>query len=83
MVVVLTCSAVFAKQFAVFPDGKELRSPDGKFVIRSVDYAPRPHEFSGLFHSLILQNTTEGSAASSTTTSVESASRGQETISSS
>jgi hypothetical protein len=62
MVVVLTCSAVFAEQFAVFPDRKELRSPDGKFVIRSVDYAPRPHEFSGLFRSLILQNTTDGSA---------------------
>lgn len=62
MVVVLTCSAVFAEQFAVLPDRKELRSPDGKFVIRSVDYAPRPHEFSGLFRSLILQNTTDGSA---------------------
>jgi hypothetical protein len=62
MVVLLTCSAVFAEQFAVFPDRKELRSPDGKFVIRSVDYAPRPHEFSGLFRSLILQNTTDGSA---------------------
>ena len=62
LVVVLTCSAVFAEQFAVFPDRKELRSPDGKFVIRSVDYAPRPHEFSGPFRSLILQNTTDGSA---------------------
>ena len=62
IVVVLTCSAVFAEQFTVFPDRKELRSPDGKFVIRSADYGPRPHEFSGLFRSLILQNTTDGSA---------------------
>jgi hypothetical protein len=62
MIVILTCSVVFADQFAVFPDRKELRSPDGKFVIRSVDYAPRLHEFSGLFRSLIVENAADGSA---------------------
>jgi hypothetical protein len=58
----LACSLAVAEQFAVFPDRKELRSPDGKFVIRSVDYAPRPHEFSGLFRSLILENLADGSS---------------------
>jgi hypothetical protein len=37
ILVVFACSVALAEQFAVFPDRKELRSPDGKFVIRSVD----------------------------------------------
>lgn len=62
ILVVFACSVALAEQFAVFPDRKELRSPDGKFVIRSVDYVPQQHEFSGLFRSLILENTANRSA---------------------
>ena len=62
ILVVFACSLAQAEQFAVFPDRKELRSPDGKFVIRSVDHVPQPHEFSGLFRSLFLENTADGSA---------------------
>ncbi len=61
ILVVLGCSLALAEQFAVFPDRKELRSPDGKFVIRSVDYVPQAHEFSGLFRALILENLADGS----------------------
>lgn len=44
-----------AQQFTTFPDRPELRSPDSKFVIRSVDHAARPSDFSGVFRSLILE----------------------------
>jgi hypothetical protein len=44
-----------AQQFTTFPDRPELRSPDSKFVIRSVDRAARPSDFSGVFRSLILE----------------------------
>jgi hypothetical protein len=62
ILVVFACSLAMAEQFAVFPDRKELRSPDGKFLIRSVDYVPQPHESSGLFRWLILENTADRSA---------------------
>jgi hypothetical protein len=38
-----------AQQFATFPDRPELRSPDGRFLIRSVDHAAGPSDFSGVF----------------------------------
>ena len=55
----LLCIAVLTlgEDFAVFPDRKELRSPDGKYVIRSVDHIARPGDFVGVFHSLILEET--------------------------
>lgn len=62
IILLFTCSLAFAEQFAVFPDRKELRSPDGKHVIHSRDYVPGPYEFSGLFRSLILENTADGSS---------------------
>ena len=61
ILVVFACSLAQSEQFAVFPDRKELRSPNGKFVIRSVDHVPQAHEFSGLFRALIVQNTADGS----------------------
>jgi len=53
----LLCITVraFTEDFAVFPDRKELRSPDGKYVMKSVDHNTRPGEFAGVFHSLILE----------------------------
>ncbi len=53
----LLCIAIqaFAEDFAVFPDRKELRSPDGKYAIKSVDHNTRPGEFAGVFHSLVLE----------------------------
>jgi hypothetical protein len=38
LVVLLAAQPVWAQQFAVFPDRKELRSPGGRFVIRSVEH---------------------------------------------
>lgn len=49
-----------AQQFATFPDRPELRSPDGRFLIRSVDHAASPSDFSGLFRSLVLEETRSG-----------------------
>lgn len=61
MLMVFGCGLALAEQFAVFPDRKELRSPDGNFVIRSIDHVPQAHEFSGLFRELILENIADGS----------------------
>jgi hypothetical protein len=61
ILVVFACSLAQSEQFAVFPERKELRSPNGKFVIRSVDHVSQAHELSGLFRALILQNTADGS----------------------
>ena len=49
-----------AGPFVVFPDSKELHSPDGRFVIRSVEHAASHGEFSGLFFSLTLEDTVGG-----------------------
>lgn len=53
----LVCVAlrVFSEDFALFPDRKELRSPDGKYVIRSVERTPQPGEFVGVFRALIVE----------------------------
>jgi len=49
-----------AQQFTTFPDRPELRSPDGRFLIRSVDHPASPSDFSGLFRSLVLEETRGG-----------------------
>jgi len=49
-----------AQQFATFPDRPELRSPDSRFLIRSVDHAASPSDFSGVFRSLILEELPSG-----------------------
>ena len=53
----LVCVALraFSEDFALFPDRKELRSPDGKYVIRSIERTPQPGEFVGLFRALIVE----------------------------
>jgi len=49
-----------AQQFATFPDRPELRSPDGRFLIRSVDHVTGPSDFSGVFRSLVLEEPSSG-----------------------
>ena len=49
-----------AQQFTTFPDRPELRSPDGRFLIRSGDHPASPSDFSGLFRSLVLEETRGG-----------------------
>ena len=53
----LLCLALraFSEDFAVFPDRKELHSPDGKYVIRSIERTPQPGEFVGVFRALVLE----------------------------
>lgn len=62
LAVLIASSLVCAEQFAVFPDRKELRSPDGRFIIRSVDHVAGPREFSGVFRSLVLEEAATGSS---------------------
>jgi hypothetical protein len=56
----LVCQLAVAEQFAVFPDRRELRSPDGRFVVRSVEHPTTRGEFSGLFRALILEEVATG-----------------------
>ena len=56
----LVCQLAFAEQFAVFPDRQELRSPDGRFVVRSVEHPTTRGELSGLFRALILEEVATG-----------------------
>jgi hypothetical protein len=51
---------VLAQQFTTFPEQKELRSPDGNFVIRSMDQTPAHGDFSGLVRCLILEERSTG-----------------------
>ena len=62
LVVLLTASLLKAQQFTIFPDRKELRSPDGRFVIRSIDHVAGPSEFSGVFRTLVVENAATGSS---------------------
>ncbi len=57
---VLLCTLMSAEEFAVFPDRKELRSPDGRYLIRSVEHSGPTHEFSGVFRTLVLQEVATG-----------------------
>jgi hypothetical protein len=52
--------AVWGEQFATFPEKRELPSPDGRYVIRNVDANPAPQQFSGVFHSLFLEERATG-----------------------
>jgi hypothetical protein len=49
-----------AEQFTVFPDRKEMHSPDGRFVVRSVEHSAAANEFSGVFRTLVLEEVTTG-----------------------
>ena len=56
LVLVLVAGGSFgAEPFTLFPDRQELHSPDGKFVIRSVEQAGGTSEFTGVFRSLVLE----------------------------
>jgi hypothetical protein len=60
IVAFLLAAQVGAQQFTTFPDRPELRSPDGRFLIRSFDHAAGPSDFSGVFRSLILEELPSG-----------------------
>ena len=57
---VLASQLALAEEFAVFPDRRELRSPDGRFVICSVEHPAPRGEFSGIFRTLILKEISTG-----------------------
>jgi len=61
LLLAMGCPVARAEQFTVFPDRKELRSPDGHFVIRSVDRSSRPGELTGIFHTLVIEEPATGS----------------------
>ena len=62
VVVLLAGSGLLrADQFVMFPGPRELRSSDGRFVVRSVDPVTGPSEISGVFHSLVLEGVATGS----------------------
>src|SRR5215467_14506462 len=44
-----------AEQFTLFPDRKEMHSPDGRFVVRSIEHSVTANEFSGVFRTLVLE----------------------------
>jgi hypothetical protein len=57
--VLIVAMAVFGAEgkFATFPDDQAgLRSPDGKFIVRSVEEAGDPSNFVGVHRSLILED---------------------------
>lgn len=56
----LSTPLVCAEQFTLFPDRKELRSPDGRFVIRSVDQDRAKSDFTGVFRTLVLEEVASG-----------------------
>ena len=60
LLVTLAASSLSAEQFTVFPDRKELRSPDGQYVLRSVDHVAKPGEFAGVFRTLVVEEVASG-----------------------
>jgi len=60
LLVTLAASSRSGEQFTIFPDRKELRSPDGHYVVRSVDHVSRPGEFPGVFRTLIVEEVSTG-----------------------
>jgi hypothetical protein len=60
LLVTLAASSLGGEQFTIFPDRKELRSPDGQYVVRSVDHVARPGEFAGVFRTLIVEEVSTG-----------------------
>jgi len=49
-----------AEQFTLFPDRKEMHSPDGRFVVRSIEHSVTANEFSGVFRTLVLEEAATG-----------------------
>jgi hypothetical protein len=64
LITILLLAPVFprasAEQFTLFPDRKEMHSPDGRFVVRSVEHAAALNEFSGVFRTLLLEEAATG-----------------------
>jgi len=60
LLVSLAASSLSGEQFIMFPDRKELRSPDGQYVVRSVDHVARPGKFTGVFRTLIVEEVSTG-----------------------
>ena len=60
LALVFTCRVIMAEQFVVFPERRELYSPDGRFVLRSIEHAGAAGEFSGIFRSLVLEEVATG-----------------------
>ena len=56
----IACSAASAEQFTLFPDRKELHSPDGRFVIRSIEHAAGAAQLSGVFRTLVIEEIASG-----------------------
>ena len=52
----------WAETFATFPNQKELPSADQRYVLRSVDPVKNATDFTGTFHSLVLDDRTTGQA---------------------
>lgn len=52
--------STFATQTVVFPKAGELRSPDGRFVVRNAEREAPSSDFVGTFHSLWLIDSTTG-----------------------
>ncbi len=57
---VLATQATAAGPFVVFPQMRELISPDGRSIIRNVDAEHLASDFVGTFHTLWLIDTTTG-----------------------
>src|SRR5579871_1481598 len=60
LLVTLAASSLRAEQFTIFPDRGELRSPDGSYVVRSVDHVGKTGEFTGVFRTLIVEEVSTG-----------------------
>jgi hypothetical protein len=60
LITVVSELAVLGQQFATFPESRELPSPDGRYLIRNLDANPAPQQFSGVFHSLFLEQRATG-----------------------
>ena len=56
----LAVSIACAEPFVTFPEQKELVSPDGRYVLRSVDPPGDPTNFSSSFHALVLEDRVSG-----------------------
>jgi hypothetical protein len=76
---VIICTPMNAEDFAVFPDRKELRSPDGRYVIRSVEHTGQAQEITGVFRTLVLQEVSTGRSRGCSTTWARSEWPGRET----
>jgi hypothetical protein len=60
LLVTLAGLSLSAEQFTIFPDREELRSPDGLYVVRSVDHVAKPGEFTGVFRTLVVEEVSTG-----------------------